>query len=386
MPHNSFDTLKTFQPAAGKTGQYYSLPALAATFPNVKRLPVSIRVVLESVLRNVRRQENHRGAREGAGGLGAEGGAHRGGSLRPRAHPAAGLHRGAAAGGPRRHAQRGRAHRQEPEGDRAAGAGGPGGRPLGADRLFRRAQRARPQHEARVLAQPRALPVHEMGHAGLRHLQGRPARHRHRAPGEPRVPRARRIPQGRRLLPRHARGHRQPHHHGQRHRRGGLGRGRDRGRGRHARPAGLHARPGRGGREPQRQGARGRDRHRRRAHRDRDAAQGEGGGQVRRVLRRGHGLARGARSRDDREHGAGIRRDHGLLPDRRQDHRLFPRARAAPPRPFPPSRPTSRRRGSSACRRRATSTTARPSSSTWAASRPRWPDPSARRTASSWAG
>ncbi|MGE5094170.1 MAG: aconitase family protein, partial [Betaproteobacteria bacterium] len=53
MPHNSFNTLKTFQPAAGKTGQYYSLPALAQTFPNVKKLPVSLRIVLESVLRNV---------------------------------------------------------------------------------------------------------------------------------------------------------------------------------------------------------------------------------------------------------------------------------------------------------------------------------------------
>jgi aconitate hydratase len=53
MAHNAFNTLKTFQPAAGKTGQYYSLPALAETFPNVKRLPISIRIVLESVLRNV---------------------------------------------------------------------------------------------------------------------------------------------------------------------------------------------------------------------------------------------------------------------------------------------------------------------------------------------
>jgi aconitate hydratase len=53
MAHNAFNTLKTFQPAAGKTGQYYSLPALAEAFPNVKRLPVSIRIVLESVLRNV---------------------------------------------------------------------------------------------------------------------------------------------------------------------------------------------------------------------------------------------------------------------------------------------------------------------------------------------
>ena len=53
MPHNSLNTLKSFQPAAGKSGQYYSLPELARTFPNVKRLPVSIRIVLESVLRNV---------------------------------------------------------------------------------------------------------------------------------------------------------------------------------------------------------------------------------------------------------------------------------------------------------------------------------------------
>ena len=53
MPHNAFDTLKTFQPAPGKTGRFYSLPALAEKFPNVKRLPVSIRIVLESVLRNV---------------------------------------------------------------------------------------------------------------------------------------------------------------------------------------------------------------------------------------------------------------------------------------------------------------------------------------------
>ena len=50
---NAFDTLKTFQPAAGKSGQYHSLPELAKTFPNVKKLPISIRIVLESVLRNV---------------------------------------------------------------------------------------------------------------------------------------------------------------------------------------------------------------------------------------------------------------------------------------------------------------------------------------------
>ena len=51
--HNRFDTLKTFTYTGGKTGHYYSLPALeAAGVGPISKLPVSIRVVLESVLRN----------------------------------------------------------------------------------------------------------------------------------------------------------------------------------------------------------------------------------------------------------------------------------------------------------------------------------------------
>ncbi len=53
MPHNAFNAFKTFTTSTGTTGQLYSLPELARTFPSVKRLPISIRVVLESVLRNV---------------------------------------------------------------------------------------------------------------------------------------------------------------------------------------------------------------------------------------------------------------------------------------------------------------------------------------------
>ena len=50
--HAYATTLKTFTKASGTVGQFYSLPALARKFPNVNRLPVSIRIVLESVLRN----------------------------------------------------------------------------------------------------------------------------------------------------------------------------------------------------------------------------------------------------------------------------------------------------------------------------------------------
>src|SRR5918999_366061 len=48
MPHNLHNTLQTF-----KHGQFYSLAALGkALGVDVQRLPVSIRIVLESVLRN----------------------------------------------------------------------------------------------------------------------------------------------------------------------------------------------------------------------------------------------------------------------------------------------------------------------------------------------
>jgi aconitate hydratase len=52
MTHNLFSTLQDFRPAAGKGGKFYSLPQLAKTFPSVAKLPVSIRIVLEAVLRN----------------------------------------------------------------------------------------------------------------------------------------------------------------------------------------------------------------------------------------------------------------------------------------------------------------------------------------------
>ncbi|WP_296481806.1 aconitate hydratase [Rhodoferax sp.] len=52
MTHAFAATLKTFETASGKTGKLFSLPALARQFPNIKRLPLSLRIVLESVLRN----------------------------------------------------------------------------------------------------------------------------------------------------------------------------------------------------------------------------------------------------------------------------------------------------------------------------------------------
>jgi len=53
MSRNTLNTLKDFPLAGGQSGQFYSLPALGESLGvNLSRLPVSIRIVLESVLRN----------------------------------------------------------------------------------------------------------------------------------------------------------------------------------------------------------------------------------------------------------------------------------------------------------------------------------------------
>ncbi len=49
--HPFASTLKPFR-AGGQRGRFFSLPELARRFPNVSRLPVSLRIVLESVLRH----------------------------------------------------------------------------------------------------------------------------------------------------------------------------------------------------------------------------------------------------------------------------------------------------------------------------------------------
>ena len=52
-PHNLFNSRQSFNLASGKQGTLYSLPALeSAGLGNISRLPVSIRIVLEAVLRN----------------------------------------------------------------------------------------------------------------------------------------------------------------------------------------------------------------------------------------------------------------------------------------------------------------------------------------------
>jgi len=53
MPHNLFNSLQTFDSGSGQTAHFYSLPQLETEgIGPISKLPVSIRIVLESVLRN----------------------------------------------------------------------------------------------------------------------------------------------------------------------------------------------------------------------------------------------------------------------------------------------------------------------------------------------
>ncbi len=53
MTHDPFKTIQEFDPGNGKRGKFYSLPALERSgLDRISRLPVSLRIVLESVLRN----------------------------------------------------------------------------------------------------------------------------------------------------------------------------------------------------------------------------------------------------------------------------------------------------------------------------------------------
>ena len=53
MSRNTLNTLKEFRITDSRKGKFYSLPALEKELGvNLSRLPVSIRIVLESVLRN----------------------------------------------------------------------------------------------------------------------------------------------------------------------------------------------------------------------------------------------------------------------------------------------------------------------------------------------
>ena len=124
----------------------YSLPALAKRFPKVKKLPYSLRILLENLLRHEDGRSVHAADIEAladARRQDADGPRDR---LPPGARPPAGLHGRPGGRRPRRDARGARADGREPREDQPARAGRPRHRPLG----HRRPVRARRRRSART--------------------------------------------------------------------------------------------------------------------------------------------------------------------------------------------------------------------------------------------
>ena len=248
MAHpDSFSARSTLE-VGGETVELFRLDALQSRF-DVARLPYTLRILLENVLRREDGSTVTTADIEAVATLGREGGAVARDHLRSGAGPAPGLHRRPGGRRPRRDARGDARLRRRPGADRPADPRRARDRPLGAGRRLREPARDHAQRRARVPAQPRALRLPALGPGRVRRAQGRAAEHRDLPPGQPRVPRARRREPQRTGVPGHARRHRLAHDDGERARRARLGRRRDRGRGGDARRGDLDARP-RGRRVP----------------------------------------------------------------------------------------------------------------------------------------
>ena len=323
MPMDSFGARAQLHvgPASFEIVRLDALDAIA----DVGRLPFSVKVLLENLLRHedgaTVTQDRRRGPRPMGTGVGRD----TRDRLRPRPRAHAGLHRCARHRRPRRDARRHGSLRSRSGQDRPARARGADRRPLGDRRRIGSPGRVSSQRRAGVHPQPRALRAAAVGAGRVRQRSRHAARLGHLPPGQPRVPGSRGVRRRRRVrLPGHARRHRLPHADGQRAGRARLGGGRDRGGGGHARRAALAA-AARGRRGPARRRAPGGvDRHRPRAHHRRAAAPPRRGRQVRRVLRAGRRRGATREPGDHRQHVSRVRLHLRHVPDRRGDPPLSP--------------------------------------------------------------
>ena len=192
---DSYKTLRTLD-AGGKTFHYYSLPEAAASLGDISRLPRSLKVLLENLLRHEDGKTRHHRRPQGGTGLARQA------QLRPRdpvppgAGADAGLHRCPRGGRPGRHARRHGQGRRRSQAHQPPVAGGSGHRPLGDGGQVRHHRRLPGKRRDRDAAQPGALRVPALGPEGLRQFPRGAAGHRHLPPGEPGVPGPDRVAQG----------------------------------------------------------------------------------------------------------------------------------------------------------------------------------------------
>ena len=234
MTTNSFGGRATLAAAGGRF-EIFRLDALERRGLPVARLPYSLKILLENLLRREDGRAVTRGRRREARALGSGQSARRGDRLHAGAGAAAGLH--------------GRARPSWISPPCATRWPQMGGDPKKVNPLlpaelvidhsvivdeFGTTAAFQTNAELEFQRNRERYALLRWAQQTFQGLPRRPARHRDRAPGESRVPGPRGVHDRRADaagVPRYARRHRLPHHHGQRPRRAGLGRRRHRGGG-----------------------------------------------------------------------------------------------------------------------------------------------------------
>ena len=241
---NSFDARATLS-VGDRSYEIYRLDALQSKY-DVARLPFSLKILLENLLRNEDGESIRAQDIEALATWNANDEPLQGDRLHPRARRHAGLHRRPGDRRPGRDARRDARPRRRPEQDQPARPGRAGDRPLGPGRRLRHRRRVPAQRRPGVRAQPGALRVPALGPGRVSTTSASSRR----TPGSSirstsstwRASCSSTTEQQPRLS-RHARRDRLAHDDDQRPGRARLGRRRDRGRGGDARPADVDADP-----------------------------------------------------------------------------------------------------------------------------------------------
>ena len=188
MATNSFGARSTLT-VDGKSYTIYKLDALEKHGFSLARMPYSIKVMIENVLRREDGVIVTTGQIEALARWNGKGG-EREVSFMPARVLLAGFHRSAGGRGPGCHARCDQEARRQSRQGKAAAAGRFGDRSFGAGRFVRHRQRVRGQRATGIRAQPGTLSFPAMGAGRVRQFPRRAARHWNRSPGESRISRA----------------------------------------------------------------------------------------------------------------------------------------------------------------------------------------------------
>ena len=167
---DSFKCRKTLK-VGGKTYVYYSLPAAEKNgLKGISKLPYSMKVLLENLLRNEDGRTVKKDDIVAVVEVAEEAQARARNRLPPGARADAGFHRRAGGGRSRRDAQRDAGARRRCREDQSAGAGRSRHRPFGDRQLLRRQQGVRQERRRGIQAEPGALRIPEVGPEGVLEL------------------------------------------------------------------------------------------------------------------------------------------------------------------------------------------------------------------------